>query len=71
MFEEADLEMALFGWHTQFACRLQPGKGKRDPKAEGRSSKVQTLQPSVFRPSNQLRFSRLSRLNQALDTQRR
>jgi hypothetical protein len=68
--------MALIGWHTQFAGRSQPGKGKRDPKvkSEGRGSKFRTLRPSVFRPSHQSRFSRQSRpsrLSQALDTQRR
>jgi hypothetical protein len=59
--------MALIGWHTQFAGRSQPGKGKRDPK-------VEVPNTSVFRPSHQSRFSRQSRpsrLSQALDTQRR
>jgi hypothetical protein len=27
MFGGADLEMALIGWHTQFASRSRPGKG--------------------------------------------
>ena len=58
--------MALIGWHTQFAGRSHPGKGKRDPKVE-----VEVPNTSAFRPSHQSRFSRPSRLSQALDTQRR
>ena len=48
--------MALIGWHTQFAGRSQPGKGKRDPKVE-----VEVPNTSAFRPSHQSRFSRPSR----------
>jgi hypothetical protein len=40
--------MALIGWHTQFAGRSQPGKGKRDPKVEVRRSGFEVPNTSAF-----------------------
>ncbi len=44
--------MTLIGWHTQFAGRSRPGKGKRDPKVEVEAEhfRLQTVSPVALFP---------------------